>query len=479
MTVHAPDSLTRISRPPMNAPTHPSVCRLFTVHRPPIIALVAVVLSFLFRLSSFAAEAPLYIPFQGQVTNQAGTVVADGQYSVIFNLYDQAVGGQPVWSERHVRVGVTRGMVNVFLGSISSLASVDFSEAKYLGITVDTDNLATTADPEMVPRSVIIPAFHAKKAEVAENAVALAGQTWSAFMVNSGGAAVNDPATGYLNGARLLANSVGSGQISNGAVGVNQLGNSAVTLDKLAQAVKNELVPAGTIHAYGGSTAPSGYLVCDGAVLDRATYPALFAAIGTNFGSPSGTTFNLPDLRGQFLRGVMPNLSMTGSGNASGNAVTTSGNHPFSRTGMRVRVSGTLVSGLAANTDYYIVNVSVNSVAFATTPENARTGTRITISGGASGMTIAQAEDLDVMGRLRMFPGGAENANPGSVQRDELVSHNHTITKFSSGGDTTNRLIGGTSNNSTGNQDHRYDMGLTGGSETRPKNVYVNFIIKY
>ena len=58
-----------------------------------------------------AADSPTYIPFQGQVTNQGGTVVADGQYSIIFNLYDQAVGGQPVWSERHVKVGVTRGTV--------------------------------------------------------------------------------------------------------------------------------------------------------------------------------------------------------------------------------------------------------------------------------------------------------------------------------------------------------------------------------
>lgn len=76
--------------------------------------LLLVLSSFVFPHSSFAVESPLYIPFQGQVTNQAGVLSADGQYSVIFNLYDQAVGGQPVWSERHVKIGVARGMINVF-----------------------------------------------------------------------------------------------------------------------------------------------------------------------------------------------------------------------------------------------------------------------------------------------------------------------------------------------------------------------------
>jgi phage-related tail fiber protein len=57
----------------------------------------------------------------------------------------------------------------------------------------------------------------------------------------------------------------------------------------------------------GGSTGenvPTGYLVCDGSLLSRITYINLFTAIGTNFGSGDGTsTFNIPDLRGIFIRG--------------------------------------------------------------------------------------------------------------------------------------------------------------------------------
>ena len=69
-------------------------------------------------------------------------------------------------------------------------------------------------------------------------------------------------------------------------------------------ALQAEKVPVGTIIAYAAEAPPAGYLECDGSVLLRADYPALFAAIGTAFGAGDGsTTFHLPEFRGQFLRG--------------------------------------------------------------------------------------------------------------------------------------------------------------------------------
>jgi phage-related tail fiber protein len=67
-----------------------------------------------------------------------------------------------------------------------------------------------------------------------------------------------------------------------------------------------QLMPSGVIQAFGGNAAaPPGWLLCVGSAVSRTTYASLFAAIGTAFGSGDGsTTFNLPDLRGQFLRGV-------------------------------------------------------------------------------------------------------------------------------------------------------------------------------
>ena len=64
------------------------------------------------------------------------------------------------------------------------------------------------------------------------------------------------------------------------------------------------LVPAGTILPFGGAAAPGGYIVCDGSSLLRAgVYAKLFAAIGTVWGTADGTHFNLPDMRGRFMRG--------------------------------------------------------------------------------------------------------------------------------------------------------------------------------
>jgi microcystin-dependent protein len=66
------------------------------------------------------------------------------------------------------------------------------------------------------------------------------------------------------------------------------------------------IVPSGTVVAFAGAgSAPTGWLLCDGTAVSRTTYAALFAAIGTAHGAGDGsTTFNLPDYRGRFLRGV-------------------------------------------------------------------------------------------------------------------------------------------------------------------------------
>ncbi len=64
------------------------------------------------------------------------------------------------------------------------------------------------------------------------------------------------------------------------------------------------LVPIGSILAYSGASAPTGWVLCDGAAISRTTYATLFAAIGTSFGTGDGsTTFNVPDLRGRVLVG--------------------------------------------------------------------------------------------------------------------------------------------------------------------------------
>lgn len=62
-------------------------------------------------------------------------------------------------------------------------------------------------------------------------------------------------------------------------------------------------IKPGTVAFFAASTAPAGWLKCNGAAVSRATYAALFNAIGTTYGAGDGaTTFNVPDDRGEFIR---------------------------------------------------------------------------------------------------------------------------------------------------------------------------------
>jgi microcystin-dependent protein len=84
--------------------------------------------------------------------------------------------------------------------------------------------------------------------------------------------------------------------------------------------------PTGVILDFGGTSAPSGFLVCDGSAVSRATYDDLFAVIGTTWGIGDGsTTFNLPDLNGRVTAGsggTLPPLSNT-VGSTGGSATHT------------------------------------------------------------------------------------------------------------------------------------------------------------
>ena len=72
----------------------------------------------------------------------------------------------------------------------------------------------------------------------------------------------------------------------------------------LSFAALPQAVPTGSVHMMATTTVPSGYLKCNGAAVSRTTYADLFAIIGTAHGAGDGSsTFELPDLRGEFVRG--------------------------------------------------------------------------------------------------------------------------------------------------------------------------------
>lgn len=116
--------------------------------------------------------------------------------------------------------------------------------------------------------------------------------------------------------------------------------------------------PVGAVTAFAGGTAPTGWLLCQGQSLDREAYAALFAVVGTSYGSVSGTTFNLPDLRNRVPVGASPK-TLGATGGAESVALTVAqmpahdhnaeSSHTHTRPGTTTVQSGTGVSVTAAS----------------------------------------------------------------------------------------------------------------------------------
>jgi microcystin-dependent protein len=123
--------------------------------------------------------------------------------------------------------------------------------------------------------------------------------------------ALNPPSVGTIDNMTLGATTPAAGAFTT----VSATGSISGITEAMAEnstkmastafvtnAVANAAVPAGTVVAFAGTTAPTGWALCDGSALNTTTYSALFAAIGTTYGG-SGSTFNLPDLRGRTVFG--------------------------------------------------------------------------------------------------------------------------------------------------------------------------------
>ena len=182
-------------------------------------------------------------------------------------------------------------------------------------------------------------------------------------------------------------------------------GETQVILKELLR----QMAPTGSVRPYGGNTVPDGWLLCDGLSVSSTVFPMLYSVIGTKYGDGSDGTgdFNLPDLRGVFLRG-----------------------------------------------------------------HDAR--------------DEAESKDPDAASRTVLKTGGSEGVLVGSYQEDTFQNHQHPYLDYykydtSEGSAYSVSQSFGTSAFTTANKttskvdNAAYNIS----SETRPKNVAVNYIIKY
>lgn len=129
-----------------------------------------------------------------------------------------------------------------------------------------------------------------------------------------------------LNTVYSKVNALPGDCIDDSSIATAKLAAASVTTAKLAAEVTAKFMPAGAILPFGGTIAPAGYLLCDGSAVSRTTYADLYAVVGNSFGNGNGsTTFNLPDFRGRFLRGVDGGVARD-EGRASRTAMNAGGN---------------------------------------------------------------------------------------------------------------------------------------------------------
>jgi len=124
----------------------------------------------------------------------------------------------------------------------------------------------------------------------------------------------------------------------------------------------------GTIKPWGKTTAPVGYVLCDGAAISRTDYAELFAVISTTYGVGNGsTTFNVPDLQGKAPQGYDGNTyNLAGTGGA--NTVTVSVTNNQGATNSVTNNQSVTVTGSIDTTSLTTAQIASHSHNFATQP---------------------------------------------------------------------------------------------------------------
>jgi microcystin-dependent protein len=341
-------------------------------------------------LQIFAQEnIPKLINYQGKLTDAGGQALADGAYMLRFSLYSKSDSAQPgdslVWGMEY-NVTVISGQFNVVLGASGG--------TPVPGAAVNDIGFAFTAAERYVQLTVL---------------------------TDNTGANLPTPQV-LLPRQQLLS---------------------------VPYALNG--TPAGAILPYAGTIAPPGYLMCDGRSHNKGDYPALAAvlntATGAAFGGTAGAngTFNVPDLRGRFLRGA-------DDPDGSGAQFTSAGRDPDNQTSSNNGADGRRYANATGGN----VGNAVGSV------QNHAMLSHLH-SVNISGTTSHQGDHAHGIGMMRdgdhtagiAIPEMGSGAQQTTGATTPAGAHSHTFT-----------VLGNTASAGTS-------------TETRPANAYVNFIIKF
>jgi hypothetical protein len=367
-----------------------------------IITLLSAMLMLLF-VCELSAQVPQAFNYQAVARDNTGALIKTHAIGLRLSILKGSSAGTLVYEETQSTTTNNFGLFTVAIGQGSvvtgTFGTIDWSTGSYW-LKVEMDPAGGLSYTSMGTSQLLAVPF-----------------AMYASTSGTGGAtgATGPTGTNGTNGATGATGPTG-GAGATGPTGAGTTGATGSTGDMGPTGPTNpDGIPSGTIVPYTGTTAPTGWMLCDGSAISRTTYANLFNIIGVSFGyGNNATTFNIPDLRGVFLRGA----------------------------------------------------------------------------NGTRSDTIA---DPDAATRIASNTGGATGNNVGSLQDDAFQGHQFLIDGFNGNSSSCCFGIMGysgsysslTTFNFTANlvADRLKTDGVNGiprvTAETRPKNVYVNYIIKY
>ncbi len=254
----------------------------------------------LFATTLVFAQTPQLLNYQG-IARNGNSVLAYTFVKLRFTIHDGTASGIIVYQETQAAIPTNAyGLFTAQIGSgtvnSGTFIAINWGTgAKYLQVEMDPSNGSAFTDLGTTQLLSVPYALQANKADTAKYAITSPLQP----VTITAGPGVTVSGT-YPNFTVTAKDTSATNELQTLSY---DTATHSLTLANGNSISLNDLVPAGTIVAYGSETPPPGWLECNGNAVSVAAYPRLFAVIGSNFGSPSAGQFNLPDLRGHFVRG--------------------------------------------------------------------------------------------------------------------------------------------------------------------------------
>jgi len=205
--------------------------------------------------------------------------------------------------------------------------------------------------------------------------------------------------------------------------------------------------PPGAVMTFATASIPSGWLACNGAAVSRTTYAALYTALGgaaSPFGQGNGTsTFNVPDLEDEFVRG------------ASG-----------------TRAVGSVQTDDIKSHTHTATSSSDSHTHTGTTSSDSHSHTGTTASSGSHTHTVSGQRGGGWNSGGTLAFGAWDTPTADSAATSSSGAHTHTFT-------TSTDTHSHTFTTSSDSHNHTITVNSTGGTETRPRNIALRYCIKY